>query len=288
VAWGATLLISGVAHLFIMVLCILKQSQPTIAFTVNKRPSMVRPVYLAERSSRDRFVLTNKVHTEIRPTANAQTLSKIPNKKAHIAPKKERTITRAQSPAIKRKKQQINPQKAVMAKRESKNVVAHKASVAKTCRDVAQRAVHNNISNIPVDKKSAPAEPVIREQEQKKEKNTKSIRDSTRVAGVDKNKGETRSIERAAVPEEITVGVSDSSYEGLQEQLSQHWHIPVGVRPIVGCIVRVSINGNGALSCITMVRESGMLMYDASVKMACARVDWPACMRGKELTIIFG
>src|SRR5690606_6588097 len=70
----------------------------------------------------------------------------------------------------------------------------------------------------------------------------------------------------------------------IQHELETHWRPPVGL-PEVTCQIKALVNAQGAAQTVTMVKASGVLVYDVSARSAVQSIHFPAAVNGKELII---
>lgn len=73
----------------------------------------------------------------------------------------------------------------------------------------------------------------------------------------------------------------------LQKELTSHWKPPVGMPANVTCEISFFVDNNGAVKNSTMVKSSGIVMYDISARQALFSMKMPQWTHGKTITINF-
>lgn len=75
--------------------------------------------------------------------------------------------------------------------------------------------------------------------------------------------------------------------EAVQQEMSEHWHPPVGLSKDLCCHIKVSIAQDGSIEGIAVEQASGILAYDMSARSAVMHMKLPQWAWGKELVLIF-
>jgi hypothetical protein len=73
----------------------------------------------------------------------------------------------------------------------------------------------------------------------------------------------------------------------LQKELVQTWKPPIGVSPDCACEISFFVNSTGKIENIKMVKNSGVMMFDISVRQALFAMKMPQWTYGKPFTINF-
>jgi hypothetical protein len=73
----------------------------------------------------------------------------------------------------------------------------------------------------------------------------------------------------------------------LQKEIVQTWKPPIGVSPDCMCEVSFFINSTGKIENIKIVKSSGVMMFDISVRQALFAMKMPQWTYGKPFTISF-
>lgn len=73
----------------------------------------------------------------------------------------------------------------------------------------------------------------------------------------------------------------------LQKEIVQKWQPPIGVSPDCMCEVSFFINATGKIENIKMIKSSGVMMFDISVRQALFAMKMPQWTYGKPFTISF-
>lgn len=73
----------------------------------------------------------------------------------------------------------------------------------------------------------------------------------------------------------------------LQKELLNNWKPPVGMPASAACEISFMVDTNGSVKSTTMVKSSGIIMYDLSARHALFAMKMPQWTHGKTLTINF-
>jgi hypothetical protein len=73
----------------------------------------------------------------------------------------------------------------------------------------------------------------------------------------------------------------------LQKELVHTWKPPIGVSPDCMCEISFFVTQNGALENLTMIKSSGVVMYDISARQALFSMKMPQWTYNKQLNICF-
>lgn len=73
----------------------------------------------------------------------------------------------------------------------------------------------------------------------------------------------------------------------LQKELLNNWKPPVGMPASAACEISFTVDKNGTVKTTTMVKSSGIVMYDLSARHALFAMKMPQWTHGKTLTITF-
>ncbi len=73
----------------------------------------------------------------------------------------------------------------------------------------------------------------------------------------------------------------------LQKELITNWKPPIGVPADVSCEIQFTVNANGSVKDITMIQNSGIMMYDIAARHALFSIKMPQWTYNKTITIAF-
>jgi len=75
--------------------------------------------------------------------------------------------------------------------------------------------------------------------------------------------------------------------EAIEKEITQHWQPPSGLSKDLSCTMKILVGYDGVVKQAKMLKASGVLMYDVSVRTAVANLHLPKLVWGKELNITF-
>ena len=73
----------------------------------------------------------------------------------------------------------------------------------------------------------------------------------------------------------------------LQKELIKNWRPPIGIPPSARCEIQFSVDKHGSVKEISIIKSSGIMMYDLSARHALFSMKMPQWTQQKTLTIIF-
>lgn len=77
-----------------------------------------------------------------------------------------------------------------------------------------------------------------------------------------------------------------SVHYAVQEELLRVWRPPVGIDEGLACTVRVTINAQGIMQTVELLKPSGMLVFDVSARAAVQQAVWPHGVWGTILELV--
>lgn len=95
------------------------------------------------------------------------------------------------------------------------------------------------------------------------------------------------------MPDENVLYVTQQEFDELQKEenlrneVSHCWQCPPGLSDDLSCVVKISIDHEGAVADVSIDSSSGVLIFDTSARMALSTFTPPAWAYGKSLLITF-
>ena len=148
----------------------------------------------------------------------------------------------------------------------------------------------------PKPKESEPvkmAKPELKKQEVKKEEPKKEVIKEESIPQQKIALQEAIAVQEQQVVDDNIVYVGQHEYAALevQRQIQQEaercWQAPPGIAADVGCQIVVHVNHDGTVRDITIVEQSGILMYDVRARQAVSQMEFPRGAWGKEVVVYF-
>jgi len=216
-----------------------------------------------------------------------------------VAKKSEKSI---QPAPVKVKKQSKSLQSSLLALKKDKQPAAPKAQLTISGVKVVEKKT--------VEPKKVVEQELIKKVEIKKEEVAPCQPKETSIEVVEKKLTEKQNIEskETMVQEELSQALAPQEnldvdnvtfigYEQLdslgvqnniQQRVLQHFKSPVGIKKDVSCEISVLVGDSGKAKKVTVVRSSGILMYDVSARGAMYKIEFPQEVWNKTITIVLG
>lgn len=74
----------------------------------------------------------------------------------------------------------------------------------------------------------------------------------------------------------------------IQQMVQQNFKSPIGIKKDVSCELTVLVGDSGKSKTVTMVRSSGILIYDTSARAMLYKIEFPKEVWNKTITIVLG
>lgn len=74
----------------------------------------------------------------------------------------------------------------------------------------------------------------------------------------------------------------------IQQMVQQNFKCPIGIKKDVSCELTVLVGDSGRSKAVTMVRSSGILIYDTSARAMLYKIEFPKEVWNKTITIVLG
>jgi len=74
----------------------------------------------------------------------------------------------------------------------------------------------------------------------------------------------------------------------LREAIAQEWAPPLGIADDTSCDVQVTVDAQGKAELLTVVKKSGIAVFDMAARTAVSRAKYPKSVWGKTIVIHFG
>lgn len=248
--WGKLFIFSSSAHLIVLVFLFFVYSGDSLVYNINVNRSILKsgaPII---------FMPLKKV-----VGTNISTLATVSKKKPV---KKETTLVKQKKKAKPKKKIEKKP------KQQPKKTLRQASASAKTTADrqgdrIAKKSKHKK--QVAKQKGNSSKKQVAKNKKIKTEKNI--ARPGQQPIYIGRFELEALHMQ-----------------EAIEQEISKHWKPPAGLAKDLSCTIKVLVGWDGVVKKSTMVKQSGVLMYDVSARMAASSLSLKVA-KGKEINITF-
>lgn len=230
--------------------------------------------------------------------------------------KPSKNVGRSVSSVAKRSTAPVTKKAATVVPAKPKKVVPVLkkevvAPIKKVEKKAAPKAVEKKVVSKPAEKKDIKKaevkKPEIATQEKKEKKVEEIVKKESKVEPKIEPNVE-QIIESNLVPEqpisaqvstEAEVVENDIVYIGqaerdalymerlIRQEVESKWRPPVGLSKNLVCDIEIEVDWNGKANQIKIIKPSGVLVYDISVRSAIKSIDFPRIMCGKKICMNF-